>query len=211
MENDAPIRGRGRPRSFDREAAVERAMKTFWAVGYDAASISMLAEAMRIRSASLYAAFGDKAGLFKEAVALYGTLHGGYAASAFTESTARASVEQLLRSAAQRFTDPALPPGCMVVLSSNRCSDASMGAISFLVDQRKGFRDAIKARLDRGESDGEALPAQETTVLADYIVLVFEGLSAAAQQGIGCEHMDQMIEWALAFWPRPSEPTFKKD
>src|SRR5258706_15642771 len=66
-----PAKPRGRPRSFDREASLERAMQVFWKQGYEATSIQDLTRAMRINPPSLYAAFGDKERLFMEAVERY--------------------------------------------------------------------------------------------------------------------------------------------
>ncbi|HZC78142.1 MAG TPA: TetR/AcrR family transcriptional regulator, partial [Ktedonobacterales bacterium] len=66
-----PAKPRGRPRSFDREAALERAIDVFWRHGYEATSVSDLTSAMGINPPSLYAAFGDKEKLFLEAVERY--------------------------------------------------------------------------------------------------------------------------------------------
>ncbi|MFC7740644.1 TetR/AcrR family transcriptional regulator [Nocardiopsis composta] len=62
---------RGRPRAFDRDAALAAAVRLFWERGYEAVSLSDLTAAMGIRTGSLYAAFGDKKKLFTEAVQAY--------------------------------------------------------------------------------------------------------------------------------------------
>src|SRR6202008_2517958 len=64
-------RPRGRPRSFDRDQALERAMHVFWRQGYEATSVTDLTRAMRINPPSLYAAFGDKERLYLEALGRY--------------------------------------------------------------------------------------------------------------------------------------------
>src|SRR5438552_2002737 len=69
--NGKPVKPRGRPREFDREAALERAIDVFWRHGYEATSVSDLTAAMNINPPSLYAAFGDKEKLFLQAVERY--------------------------------------------------------------------------------------------------------------------------------------------
>lgn len=67
---------RGRPRSFDKEAALERAMEVFWRLGYEGASMTDLTAAMGIASPSLYAAFGSKEALFRQALDHYRATEG---------------------------------------------------------------------------------------------------------------------------------------
>src|ERR671919_2398814 len=104
---------RGRPRSFERDTALRRAMEVFWAKGFDGASMADLTGAMGINSPSLYAAFGSKEDLFREAVALYGATEGTEIWSGLQEApTARAAVERFLRVSAESFTRPGKPRGC---------------------------------------------------------------------------------------------------
>src|SRR5487761_2228685 len=102
----------GRPRSFDREQALDAAMQVFWRQGYEGASLTALTTAMGINRPSLYAAFGDKAGLFREAVARYGTGPGRYIRRALGQPRARQVAEMLLRGAVNVATDPGNPSGC---------------------------------------------------------------------------------------------------
>jgi len=72
MEHHSPVRlPRGRPRGFDTEAAIERAMNVFWSRGYHATALPDLLQATNLSRGSLYAAFGDKRGLFLRALDRY--------------------------------------------------------------------------------------------------------------------------------------------
>ncbi|MFB8385338.1 TetR/AcrR family transcriptional regulator, partial [Streptomyces rubiginosohelvolus] len=96
---------RGRPRSFDREAALRKATLTFWEQGYEATSIADLTRVMGIAAPSLYAAFGDKRTLFGEVVETYATLFGGFGDRALAEEpTARRRVGGLGRAAPGGWT-----------------------------------------------------------------------------------------------------------
>jgi TetR/AcrR family transcriptional repressor of nem operon len=72
MSHQTPVQlPRGRPRSFDTEAAVERAMGVFWSRGYHATALPDLLRATKLSRGSLYAAFGDKHSLFLRALDRY--------------------------------------------------------------------------------------------------------------------------------------------
>eukprot|EP01133_Synstelium_polycarpum_P021333 gene21333-25623_t len=98
---------KGRPRAFDRDAALERAMRVFWQKGYDSASMSDLTEAMQINAPSLYAAFGSKAGLFRAAVELYTGQVGQRIKNALPmAATAKEGVANFLKQTAISHTHP---------------------------------------------------------------------------------------------------------
>src|SRR5437870_2214680 len=137
---------RGRPRSFDREAALERAMQVFWRQGYEATSVNDLTRAMRINPPSLYAAFGDKEQLFLEAVQRYEQGRREAVTSLFDDApSAKQAVERLLLEAANGMARAGAPRGCMLVLSSASCSEASVQ--SELAGRRAAMKSILKARL----------------------------------------------------------------
>src|SRR6185369_1639575 len=109
----------GRPREFDRDEALHRAMKLFWEQGYEGTTLADLQEAMGdITPPSFYAAFGSKETLFREAVELYKQSQGAPIAKALAGGpTARDSIEAFLRAAAEKFCQPGNPRGCMMLLS----------------------------------------------------------------------------------------------
>src|SRR5262245_33480663 len=106
MKRTEAPKSRGRPRSFDKAAALERAMQVFWQHGYESTSISDLTKAMNINPPSLYAAFGDKEKLFLAAIERYGCNFGQQPAAILNEApTAHAAVASLLEKAAYEFTN----------------------------------------------------------------------------------------------------------
>jgi len=194
-------RSRGRPRTFDRAQALDAAMLLFWERGYEDTSVSDLAGAMGVRSASLYAAFGDKHRLFAEAVERYQAAHGGYVGKALALSPTRKAIEALLTHAAERFSDPKLPSGCMVVLAATRCGQGSTETVGYLNEQRNGLIAAVRARLERGLEAGDMPVEPDLDELAAYIVLIFEALAVGARRGFGRMKLIRHAQRALCFWP----------
>src|ERR1700719_1378710 len=115
----------GRPRSFDLDEALDRALQVFWRKGYEGASLSDLTKAVGVNRPSLYAAFGDKKALFRKALDRYLTGPADYTQEALKEPTARAVVERLLQGAADLNTAPRNPGGCLMVQGALACSEAS--------------------------------------------------------------------------------------
>src|SRR5579862_7020387 len=103
----------GRPRAFDLEKALDRAMQVFWRKGYLGTSLSDLTEAMGINRPSLYAAFGNKESLFRKALEHYSKGPSAYLNDALREPNARAVVERLLRGVVDLLTNPHTPTTCM--------------------------------------------------------------------------------------------------
>src|SRR3981189_399808 len=110
----------GRPRGFDRDAALEAAMLLFWRKGFAATSMNDLCDAMGVRSPSLYAAFGGKEELYLEAIAHYVQTIGPPVWDKLAEgATARAGIENLLIAWTESLPKSrATPAGCMATLAA---------------------------------------------------------------------------------------------
>jgi AcrR family transcriptional regulator len=192
---------RGRPRSFDRETALARAMTVFWDRGYQATSMSDLTEAMGINSPSLYAAFGSKEALYREAIAHFSETESDAILSPLTQApTARAAVEGFLRASAETFTRPGRPPGCMIVLSAVNAVGVSDETSRLLREMRAESIEAIAARLRGAVLAGELPGCIDARAIAGYYVTVQQGMSIQARDGASRAMLDAIARAAMAAW-----------
>ena len=191
----------GRPRAFDVEKALDRAMHVFWHQGYDGASLANLTRAMGISRPSLYSAFGDKQSLFLKALDRYDAVPSAYVREALAEPTARAFVERLLRGAADMQTDPATPPGCLMVQGALVGGDGA-AAVRQEVNERRAAGEAmVRRRLRRARTEGELPKDTDPDGLALYVVTVIRGMAVQASGGATRADLEGVIRTALRAWP----------
>ncbi len=196
----APV---GRPRSFDLETALEKALEVFWQKGYEGASLPDLTEAMGINKPSLYAAFGNKEQLFLKAVELYENRPGSFYSQALDESTAYQVAEKILRGAAAEHCNPAHPKGCLMVQGALACSDAGESIKQALIEKRQAGFERLVQRFERALQAGDLPPGSNPRALAGFIFTVLQGLSVQATNGACSTQMQQIIETALQAVPKP--------
>ena len=195
---------RGRPRSFDREEALRRAMRVFWARGYQGATLAELQKAMGgLTAPSVYAAFGSKESLFREAVELYSRTLGVPMVKALAEEpSARASMEALLRAAVQAFCKPGAPRGCMLVLAAINSTPANKGVQDYLRGLRARRQQVIRQRLRRGVAEGELPAGLNLGALASFYTTVVDGLAIQARDGASRKALEFAVRCAMAAWDR---------
>lgn len=191
----------GRPRAFDLDQALDRALQVFWRQGYEGASVADLTQAMGISPPSLYAAFGNKEGLFRKALERYLAERTRFWDEALTAPTARAMIERLLRGTADFMTDACNPPGCLLVRGTVACSDMAQDIHQELVALRKQAEHSVWKRLEAAKATGE-LPADiDPCAFAGYIATVLEGMSVHAAGGASREDMHKVVDMTMRAWP----------
>jgi AcrR family transcriptional regulator len=176
-------------------------MRVFWAHGYEGASLTALTQAMGINRPSLYASFGDKAALFREAVARYGTGPGRYVRRALGQPTARLVAETLLRGAVMMATDPANPGGCLWVQGALATSAESAAVRDEIAIVRNRGIDQVQARLNHARATGDLPPTADPEALTLYLISVMNGLAVQAAGGRSRESLLRAAEFALGNWP----------
>jgi AcrR family transcriptional regulator len=196
-----PRRPRGRPRSFDREQALEQAMEVFWKKGFEATSVADLTEAMGINPPSLYAAFGDKEQLFLAAVERYQARR-GESCPYCEEPTARDAVEKLLLFLADELTCSDHPRGCLLQMAEATSGESSPKLKAALQAKRMASRTMLKARIERGIRDGDVPEGTDATALTDFYVTIIAGMSMRARDGATRKSLLATVENAMRLWPR---------
>jgi len=195
---------KGRPRGFDRDEALSAAMRLFWERGYEATSIGELTRVMGISPPSLYAAFGDKETLFRESVAAYGqTPFGAFVAIAISqEPTARAAITRILNGAAEQYTDPTHPRGCLTICSATNLTPANNHIGVYLRNLRADTTGLLEARFGLAVKEGELAADTDTVALANWFALVIQGMSQRSCDGASFEDLHDAARLAMLAWPK---------
>ena len=192
---------RGRPRTFDPDTALRKALDLFWERGYEGTSLNDLAQAMGIASASIYACFGSKEDLFRKVMALYGTTSGEPPRRALREQpTARAAIHAMLRAAADEITRPDAPHYCMLILAAPTGAVENHPVREFLAGIRRDMVTENRDRLARGVADGDLTASADLDAIARYYTTVVQGLSIQARDGASRADLEAVITCAMAAW-----------
>jgi AcrR family transcriptional regulator len=205
MKSSSP-RPRGRPRSFDRDKALQAAVRVFRERGYEGATLAELQEAMGgISPPSLYAAFGSKEELFKEAVSVYIATIGEPAVRALEAPrvATRDAIEQMMRVNVAAITKAGEPHGCMLVLGAINCAaegSESAFASEHLHAIRLETRRAIASRIKRGVREGDVPPGTDVDSLAMFVTALLHGFSVQARDGASRAALSAAIDRAMRVW-----------
>ncbi|MFC4655563.1 TetR/AcrR family transcriptional regulator [Rheinheimera marina] len=191
----------GRPRAFDMDTALQKALEVFWLKGYEGASLPDLCEAMGINKPSLYAAFGNKEQLFLKAIELYENRPCAFFYPALELPTSYQVVQHMLCGAAKANADPNSPPGCVIVQGAISCSEAGASVKQALIEKRQKGEVALRERLEKAQAEGDLPADADPAALARYIGAVLQGMAIQATSGASCTDLRMVADTVLQAWP----------
>lgn len=193
-----PHRGPGRPREFDLDSALDKAIGTFSEHGYHATSVGKLTAAMRIAEGSLYKAFGDKRRVFLAALERYIMLRNERLARDLAAAhTAREKIRAVLAAYAEVSHGRVGRRGCLVVGSAVDLA-SSDPEVARRVGAVLGSREERLAELIReGHEDGSVAPDVDATGTARLLLCVLQGMRVLGKTGRSREEMLSLVNGAL--------------
>lgn len=191
----------GRPRTFDADKALEKAMKVFWRRGYEGATLPELTKAMGINRPSMYAAFGNKEALFGKVMERYAQGPGSAMCRALLEPTARKVAEAMFRAACELHGSGRNPRGCLAIQGALACGDEAENVRKDLTARRKAQEQALSERFERARAEGDLSRKADAAELAKYICTVLQGMAVQAAGGAGKEELESIAALAMRAWP----------
>uniref|UniRef100_B0T961 Transcriptional regulator, TetR family n=1 Tax=Caulobacter sp. (strain K31) TaxID=366602 RepID=B0T961_CAUSK len=195
-------RGRGRPQIFDRDRALESAMKLFWDRGYEGTTFDDLIGAMKISPSTFYNSFGNKERLYRETTELYLNDAGNFFTPALAKAKdAKGAFEALIEAAAVAFTREEFPSGCMISLAGTHLPPSLNALRETMRTFRDGAEQALADRLSQGVADGDLPQDTDVAGLAAYFETVFRGMAVDARDGASTERLRKIGATAMRAWP----------
>lgn len=190
----------GKPQ-FEEGAVIDAAVGAFWRHGYAATSISELTEATKLSRSSLYQRFGDKDGLYREALQSYSerVLRRMNAAKA---DTPRARLDALLRAF---LPDPARPAGCLIGRSCSEIGELTAEGQAVVLDSVQRQRDVFMDILREGIAKAELPQDADVEALAWHYLGVLQAILSFPQLGAPTDVLSHMIDLAMSAWPDASQ------
>jgi len=176
---------RGRPRKFDTEEVLEKAMELFWTEGYQGASTADLLTSAGIARQSLYRTFGDKRTLFIRALRFYGRrVMGGAREMLGAPGSPLANIEKVFDYWEALCARPD-SPGCLVANTTADfgISDAEVAAI--LREELEAVTAAFEDALERAREKGEIDPSADCRALARTLTCIGQGVSLMGRLSLG--------------------------
>ncbi len=198
-------RPRGRPRTFDRDTVLDRAVNTFWAKGYRGASLDDLTESMGINRPSLYASFGSKHGLYMDAIDRYAVTLGCQPVEALhSEPNIKEAVAVFFETSIRCATSKDRPSGCLianVAIEDAEKDEQLREKLSVMfAESDRIVADRFRAAQDKGQLSQESDPQ----ALARMTISITHSFAARARVGASREELSRLAtDFMPVLFPAP--------
>lgn len=187
----------GRPAAFDKEAALDAAMRLFWERGYEGTSMADLSLAMGIHPSSIYAAFGDKQELFALAARRYADIPAQYMVRALEQPTLRGFILAAFDNTVEFLSSKEHPSSCFTLTGAIACGTDTVPAKLLMKEMRLQNEAAIKARLLRARKAGEFPKEENVDDYTRYLSTLLSGLAIQTANGSTKAELKRTAEIAL--------------
>jgi TetR/AcrR family transcriptional regulator, transcriptional repressor for nem operon len=192
----------GRPREFDRDKTIERAMRLFWKKGYEGVSLQNLLDELEINNSSFYHAFQSKEALFDEVLDYYFHKVGAYRIAPLLEGK---PVRETLENYFERLIDvnftSKLPGGCLiansVVLASSSNPTIATKVSKAVQATTTRMETAFFNLLKRGRETGEVTKEFDLQAHARFMVTVIFGLNLLTRASKSREELKELTQMAI--------------
>lgn len=184
-----------RPRTFDRDEVLDRAVEVFWQRGYEA-TLDELTAAMKLNRPSLYNAFGDKDALYLEALGRYRERHGGRMLATLGRApSVKVGFRRLFDDLIAESTEGCCR-GCMIVNSTvERCPEP---VAAFVRETDAASKQAFTTAIAQAQQRGEVSPDKAAGVLAAYLYSAIQGFQVRAKAGDDRATLEAIADLALS-------------
>jgi len=171
----------GRPREFERDVVLDRAMQVFWTRGYAATSIHHLVDQMGIQRGSLYDTFGDKRALFFAAIDRYDQVVTAKLLAALDDPRGKDAIRRFFRLKVDLALEPGRPRGCLVTNSATELASRDRGTARRVGAVLTKIEAAFHRAVVRAQKAGEIEPTRNPRALARFLTSSAQGLSVMAK------------------------------
>jgi TetR/AcrR family transcriptional regulator, transcriptional repressor for nem operon len=187
-----------RPKEFERDVVLDRAMQVFWSRGYEATSIQHLVDRMGIQRGSLYATFGDKRALFFAAIDHYDRVVTAKLLGVLEDPSGKEAIRRFFRLKIEAALEPGRPRGCLVTNSAAELGARDRGTATRVGVALTKIEAAFHRAVVRAQKAGEIDPARNARALARFLTSSAQGLSVMAKASPDRAVLGDIVKVTLA-------------
>ncbi|MFD0319191.1 TetR/AcrR family transcriptional regulator [Streptomyces flavalbus] len=177
----------GRPREFDKDKTLERALELFWSRGYGATSIQDLVDTLAVERGSLYGTFGDKRRFYLDAVRLYWEVYERHLVATLDADPLLPALREILTHPArldELISDVGVPQGCLVGNTTAELVPHDDEATEVVSRSYRRFTEIVTDALRRAQATGEITDSARPEAQAQLLLYVVQGLSLVSRAGL---------------------------